>query len=209
MGESFSIEFDRSSGVIRVNGGDKAWVAEQVALLIPALGEAAPDTAAPPTPPHDAAGDGAGAKAERRRPPKERKAASPKPAGAVGRDDIRAKLGVAPLDDFPEGAEGASAGIAGYATLRWARDTLGEDGLTVPEIYSFLYGRLRQPNSSPAYLIAFKRDPRAVSGSGNPTVWRLMKPGDAALDAYLAKREAGGTAPEAKAAARVAEDASA
>jgi hypothetical protein len=207
VAEEFSVEFNRRDGVVKVSGGDKAWVERQVGSLVVALAGVASD-APPPPPPADLAGAGEGEGTGRKQPPKRRRPASTKPAGSGGREDVGRLLRETPLEDFPEGAEDASAGVAAFAVLRWARDILGHDGLTASEIHSFLHNRLRQPNSVNAYRNAFKRDPRAVTGSGNPVTWRLMAPGEAALDAYLKERAAGGTAPQAEAAAREAEDAS-
>jgi hypothetical protein len=45
MADEFNVEFNRRDGVIKISGGDKDWIAEQLGLLVPALGEAPIETA--------------------------------------------------------------------------------------------------------------------------------------------------------------------
>lgn len=134
-----------------------------------------------------------------------RKRSTPPGAGKTDRNAIQTALADAKLDEFPELGTSPTALYVGSAVLRFARDALGQDGLTISEVRDFAANRLRVPNTSPAYRSAFKRERRALDKSGSPAVYRLMKPGDAALDAYLATVAAGGGTAEAEAAASEAE----
>ena len=125
-----------------------------------------------------------------------------------GRTEIKAALAEVKLDDFPELGDSPPSLYVGCAVLRFARDVLGHDGLLASEIREFAADRLRESVTAQAYRQAFNSNKakRAVDRSGSPTVFRLMKAGDAALDAYLAKIQAGGSAAEAEAAATEAEE---
>lgn len=127
-------------------------------------------------------------------------------SGESKREDNLSKLLAAQVDEFPEVGDSPTALYAGYATLRWAKDSLGIDGLTAKEIQTFLQQKLRIKNSPNAYRLAFSGQPRAVDASDDyPAVFRLMRPGETALDVYLKKVAKGASAAEAQAAGDEAE----
>lgn len=135
----------------------------------------------------------------RRRPAQGNSAASDERANVA---DITAN---APIDSFPDLGEKPSALYIGYALLRWMRDKHSVDGLTAGEIQSFATSRLRRTNTRDAYRIAFRRQPRAVDATGTPLVYRLMAPGERALETYLSKVAEGATSDEASEAGNMAE----
>jgi hypothetical protein len=126
-----------------------------------------------------------------------------KPAGE--RDEILKKLLDADFDTFPELPNNATAVYTGFATLRWAKDELDIDGLTITEIHRFLSDKLRYGQTGEAYRYAFKQLPRATNATGSPKVYRLMRPGGEALDAYLKTVAAGGSEKDAEKAGAEAE----
>jgi hypothetical protein len=139
----------------------------------------------------------------RKRTTRKRAMATP----AEGRSGNLSTLLAAQVDDFPEIGETPTALYAAYATLMWASDKLEIDGLTADEIQQFLQQKLRIKNTSNAYRLAFKSQPRAVDASNTrPAVFKLMRPGERALEAYLESVQKGGTAADAEAAAQKAEE---
>jgi hypothetical protein len=111
------------------------------------------------------------------------------------------------MEDFPEIGDEPPGLYAAYATLKWASDKLQIDGLTAVEIRQFLRNELGIKNTSNAYRMAFKDQPRAVDASSTyPTVYKLMHPGERALEAYLASVQQRATTAEAEAAAQRAEE---
>ena len=121
------------------------------------------------------------------------------------KSDVRAKLGGAKLDSFPEVGKNPPALETGYAVLRWARDELGITELTVPDIHAVAH-RLRIPHSVNAYREAFRNHPRAANKTNKtPATYELMNPGDDALESYLKAVASGGSPAEAEAQAAEAE----
>jgi hypothetical protein len=137
--------------------------------------------------------------------PKSRRSASGATKSGGEREEILTKLLDADFDTFPELPNNAKAVYTGLATLRWARDELGIDGLAITEIHRFLSDKLRYGQTSEAYRLAFKSLPRATNATGTPKIYRLMRPGDDALDAYLKTVAAGGSEKEAEQAGAEAE----
>jgi len=139
---------------------------------------------------------------KRRRKPGTRKASG---GGAAGSENLTKLLG-SQVHDFPEIGDDPGALYAGYATLQWARDKLGIDGLTAADVRTFLADKLRIKYTSNAYRQAFGTTPKAIDRTGNrPQVFKLMAPGARALKAYIDKVSKGGTVAEAQAAGDEAE----
>ena len=162
---------------------------------------------APAGPPPPRARDEAEDETKKRRPRARRQ---PAPSGGPGsgeRTEIQTVLATAPKDDFPDIGDESTAFIAGCAVLWWMRERHGVEGLTAFEVHSFTSGRLRLPNGVAAYRKAFARKSRAVDAVGRPAIFRLMMPGEKALEAYLAKRSEGATPAEAEKAGDEAEKA--
>lgn len=120
-------------------------------------------------------------------------------------DEVLDKLLNADFDTFPALPDDAQAVYTGLATLQWAKDTLGIDGLTIAQIHKFLSQKLRYSQSQNAYTNAFSRSPRSTNGTGTPKIFRLMRAGDAALGAYLKAVAAGGSEKDAEKAGAEAE----
>jgi hypothetical protein len=154
-----------------------------------------------------ASGGGEAASQEGARRTQRRKASGAGGGASASQDDVRTKITQAQLDDFPELGTDPSALVVGYAVLRWARDKLGIEELTAPHIYAVSHDRLRVPHTVSAYREAFRVRPRAVhkNTAVKPQSFKLMNPGDQALDTYLSSLAAGGTAAEAEAKAAEAE----
>jgi len=127
------------------------------------------------------------------------------PGNSNGREAFLEKLLTADFDSFPELPNDAQAVYTGLATLRWARDQLDIDGLSISEIHKFLSEKLRYSQTAQAYRYAFNQLPRATNAAGNPKVYRLMRAGDHALDAYFETIAAGGSQKEAETAGADAE----
>ncbi len=145
------------------------------------------------------------AKPKKPRPRPRRRSA---PGNSSANDERARVAGIianAPFDEFPDLGDKPSALYIGYAVLQWMRDEHGVDGLTAKEIQSVADGRLRRPNTSNAYQGAFRNQSRAVSDTGSPKVYRLMVPGERALEAFLRMVSDGATSDEASEAGDIAE----
>lgn len=192
------VEFELSGSAEDVR---KAWTALE-ALVVAAYAEPARSSANSGT---KRLGEGSTGETPGRRPRRKSTRGSTATGEAKPESNL-SKLLAARVDEFPEIGDNPTALYAGYAVLRWAKETLGIDGLTATDIQEFLQQNLRIKNSSNAYRVAFANQPRAVDASGDrPAVFRLMRPGEKALDAYLNKVATGATAAEAQAAGDEAE----
>jgi hypothetical protein len=140
---------------------------------------------------------------------KVRKRTSRRSAGGTkspdGRADVLKKLLDADHDTFPELPDDAQAVYKALAALQWARETLAIDGLSIGEIRTFLSEKLRYSETAPAYRYGLNQLPRATNGTGSPKVYKLMRPGDQALEAYLKTVRAGGSESDAEQAGAAAE----
>jgi hypothetical protein len=78
-----------------------------------------------------------------------------------------------------------------YGILRITRDTFNVDGLTIPELRAIANGRFRLGIPDGTLRGTLSRAPQSEVGKEqNPegeTLYRLMRPGDEALDAAIAK----------------------
>jgi hypothetical protein len=102
---------------------------------------------------------------------------------------VRERLLNTPLEGFPKMGSKPTARLAGYATLAWAREKLGIDGLTAPEIQAFIESKWRLKRSQQAFGQALSEHVRSgeIDVQGSPKVYRLMAPGDEALAQMLAE----------------------
>jgi hypothetical protein len=120
-------------------------------------------------------------------------------------DETLETLLAAPRDKFPELGKSPKALYAAYATLNWANEELGIDGLTASEIREFLLKKKRIKNTAAAYRNALKNRDRAVDFSGSPERFRLMAPGERSNAAYVEAVASGSTVRDAEQAADQAE----
>jgi hypothetical protein len=157
-----------------------AWKALQSAVV----GAMKPSAPTKPMRARNAAGTTEAAAPRRERRPARR---TPAPKGGRSeRPDVMEKLVKADFATFPDLPSDAKSLYVGLATLRWARDQHGIDGLALTELQKFLAEKASRTQPVEAYRSAFKQlRAGEVHSTGSPKVYRLMAPGEKLLDAYL------------------------
>ena len=147
-----------------------------------------------------AAGAGTSATAPKTPTPRKRTSRRRNTSGSSGgapseRADVKEKLAAASMEKFPKVGPKPSARYAAFATLSWANKELKIDGLTAPEIATFMADRRRIKRSQQAFgqALSGRVSVGEVDVQGDPRVFRLMGEGETALAAFVAEQAKSGT----------------